>query len=100
MEELLNLTPIQAVVMTGAVVAAVEVVKQVVDIFANKKQKEPGAWRTVAIIIVAGLVGGCISISYTGLNFIEGMVYGLSASGVLNVLQNIGKNTGSGAKED
>lgn len=99
MEDLLNLTPIQAVVLTGAVVAAVEVVKEIIDIIANKKFKEAGAWRTVAIIIVAGLVGGCISTIYAGLNFVEGMVYGLSASGILNVLQNVGKNNG-GAEEN
>lgn len=98
MEELLNLTTIQAVVLTGAVVAGVEIVKQIIDILANKKIKEPGAWRTVAIILVAGLAGGLIGLSYTGLNFVEGMVYGLSASGVLNVLQNVGKNGGTSEK--
>lgn len=92
MEELLNLTPVQAVVLTGAVVAAVEVVKQIVDIFANGMARQPGAWRTVAVIVVAGLVGGGLAVAYAGLNFAEGMVYGLAASGVMNILQNVGKH--------
>ncbi len=99
MEQLLSLTTVQAVVMTGAVVAGVEIVKQIVDILADDRAREPGAWRTVAIIIMAGVVGGALGVLYLGVPFVEGMVYGLSASGVLNTLQNVGKNGGAGTSE-
>lgn len=98
MEELLNLTTIQAIVMTGAVVASVEVIKEIITIVGEGKARDVRAWKTVAVILIAGLVGGLIATSYTGLSFVEGMVYGLSASGVLNVLQNVGKNGGAEVK--
>lgn len=92
MNELFNLTTVQSVVMASAVIASVEVIKDIITIIGDGKAKDIRAWKKVCIILISALVGGIIAKSYVGLRFIEGVIYGLSASGVLNLMQNVGKN--------
>ena len=69
-----------AIILSGFVMGGVELVKRVYE-------KD---WETVAIIIVAGLLGGLGGV-YFGIDFITGIVYGLAASGIITLAQNIGK---------
>lgn len=80
MEELFNLSTVQAIVLMGSVSAGVELVKRIID-------KD---WRTAATIVAAGVIGGLVGAFYCGLQIPEGIVYGLSATGLFNLAQNIG----------
>lgn len=79
--EVLGITGLAAAVLTGLVMGGVELVKRAFD----------HDWRTVAIIVVAGLLGGLGGL-YMGTNFLAGVVFGFAASGYVTLVQNIGKD--------
>lgn len=79
--EILGLSTLATVVLTGLVAGGTELVKRVFD-------KD---WRVVVTIIVAALIGGTGGLVF-GANFLVGMVFGLAASGYITIAQNVGKN--------
>ena len=78
--ETLGIDALAAAVLTGLVAGVVELIKWIFD-------KD---WRAMATIIAAALVGGAGGLVF-GINFLIGMVFGLSASGIITIAQNIGK---------
>lgn len=78
--EVLGITGLAAVILTGLVMGGVELVKR-----AFSKD-----WRAVATIIVSGLLGGLGGL-YLGTDFLAGVVYGLAASGFVTLAQNFGE---------
>lgn len=78
--EILGLSTLATVVLTGLVAGGVELIKRVLD----------RDWRTVATIIVAALIGGGAGLAF-GVNFLVGMVYGLATSGYITIAQNVAK---------
>lgn len=78
--ETLGIDALAATVLTGLVAGVVELIKRIFD-------KD---WRAMATIIAAALVGGAGGLVF-GINFLIGMVFGLSASGFITIAQNIGK---------
>lgn len=78
--EILGLSTLATVVLTGLVAGGVELIKRIFD-------KD---WRTVATIIVAALIGGGAGLAF-GVNFLVGMVYGLATSGYITIAQNVAK---------
>lgn len=80
--ETLGITGITAVLLMGAVMGFVELVKRIFD-------KD---WRAVIIIIGSGLVGGLTSLfPEMDFSFLVGVVGGLAASGFITLGQNVGK---------
>lgn len=72
------LSVVQVSLLVASVIGAVEAVKAAFD----------HNWRTVAIICVAGLLGGlgaCLLVGFTALAFFAGVSVGLGASGVVTV---------------
>lgn len=78
--EVLGLSTLATVVLTGLVAGGVEIIKRILD----------RDWRTVATIVVAALIGGAGGLAF-GLNFLVGMVYGLATSGYITIAQNVAK---------
>lgn len=78
--EVLGLSALATVVLSGLVAGTVELIKNVFD----------RDWRTVATIIGAGLVGGLAGLAF-GVNFLVGVVYGLATSGYITIAQHINK---------
>lgn len=78
--EILGLSTLATVVLTGLVAGGVEFVKRLFD-------KD---WRAAATIVVAALIGGAGSLVF-GVNFLVGMVFGLATSGYITIAQNVGK---------
>jgi len=78
--EILGLSTLATVVLTGLIAGGTELVKRIFD-------KD---WRAVATIIVAAVIGGSGGLVF-GANFLVGMVFGLAASGYITIAQNIGK---------
>ena len=78
--ETLGIDALAATALTGLVAGVVELIKRIFD-------KD---WRAMATIIAAALVGGAGGLVF-GINFLIGMVFGLSASGYITIAQNIGK---------
>ena len=78
--EILGLSTLATVVLTGLVAGGTELVKRAFD----------SDWRTVATIIVAALIGGAGGLVF-GANFLVGMVFGLASSGYITIAQNIAK---------
>jgi hypothetical protein len=78
--EILGLSTLATVVLTGLVAGGTELVKRLFD----------ADWRTVITIIVAALIGGFGGLVF-GANFLVGMVFGLAASGYITIAQNVAK---------
>ena len=78
--EVLGLSALATVVLSGLVAGTVELIKNIFD----------RDWRTVATIIGAGLVGGLSGLAF-GVNFLVGIVYGLATSGYITIAQHITK---------
>lgn len=78
--EILGLSALATVVLTGLVAGGTELVKRIFDC----------DWRVVATIIVAALIGGFGGLVF-GVNFLVGMVFGLAASGYITIAQNVAK---------
>lgn len=80
--ETLGITGIAAILLVGAVMGFVELVKRVFD-------KD---WHAVVVIIGSGLVGGLVSLfPEMSFSFLTGVVGGLAASGFITLGQNVGK---------
>ena len=77
--EVLGITGFAAVVLTGLVAGVVELIKRLF----NKE------WQAALTIALAAVVGG-LGALYIGTDFLAGVVYGLGASGLITILQNIG----------
>lgn len=80
MENILGLDTMTAVILTGLVMGTVELVKRLFD-------KD---WRACAIILGAALVGG-VSGLFLGITVLQGIAFGLAASGYVTLAQNMGK---------
>ena len=78
--EILGLSTLATVVLTGLVAGGTELIKRLFD-------KD---WRAAVTIVVAAIIGGLGGIVF-GANFLVGMVFGLAASGYVTIAQNIGK---------
>ena len=86
MEELLGLDATTAVVITGMVMGASELIKR---LFAKD-------WQTAAVIAVSALIGG-VSGAFLGLMPLQGIAFGLSASGYITLVQHIGRGATANA---
>lgn len=82
MENILGLDATTALVLTGLVMGGVELVKRLF-----KKD-----WQATIIIIVASIIGGLAGLAF-GIHILQGIVYGLAASGYVTLAQNIGKSS-------
>ena len=78
--EILGLSALATVVLTGLVAGGTELVKRIFD----------ADWRVVVTIIVAALIGGTAGLAF-GVEFLVGMVYGLATSGYITIAQNVAK---------
>lgn len=78
--EILGLSALATVVLTGLVAGGTEFIKRLFD-------KD---WRAAVTIIVAALIGGFGGLVF-GANFLVGMVFGLAASGYITIAQNVAK---------
>lgn len=89
MEELFSLSTMQAIVLMGSISAGIELAKRALD-------KD---WRTVATIVIAGIIGAIVGSTYCGLAIPEGVIYGLSATGLFNFAQNLGSHVSTKNEE-
>lgn len=81
MNEILNaIPPLTVAIITFAVAGIVELVKRAFD----------RDWRAVSTIVLSALVGGAIGFSMET-TFVIGAVFGMSATGLISALQNVGK---------
>ena len=80
MEDLFGLDATTALILTGLVMGGVELIKRLFD-------KD---WKAVAIIVVSAIIGG-IAGAILGILPIQGVAYGLAASGYITLVQNFGK---------
>ena len=80
MEEILGLDAMSALILTGLVMGASELIKR---LFAKD-------WKAAVTIFVAAIIGA-IAGPMMGIMVLQGMAYGLAASGYITLAQNIGK---------
>lgn len=78
--EILGLSTLATVVLTGLVAGGTELIKRLFD-------KD---WRAAVTIVVAAIIGGLGGLVF-GANFLVGVVFGLAASGYVTIAQNVGK---------
>ena len=78
--EILGLSTLATVVLTGLVAGGVELVKRVFD----------ADWRAVITIIISALIGGLGGMVF-GSEFLVGVVFGLATSGYITIAQNVAK---------
>ena len=78
--EILGLSALATVVLSGLVAGTVELIKNAFD----------HNWRAVAIILGAGIVGGLAGLAF-GVNFLVGAVYGLATSGYITIAEHFNK---------
>jgi len=79
MEEILGIDAMTAVVITGMVMGAAELIKRLF-----KKD-----WQAAAIITASALIGG-VTGAILGLMPLQGIAFGLAASGYITLVQHIG----------
>lgn len=78
--EILGLSALATVVLSGLVAGTVELIKNAFD----------RNWRAVAIILGAGIVGGLAGLAF-GVNFLVGAVYGLATSGYITIAEHFNR---------
>ena len=89
MEEILGLDAMTAVVLTGLVMGGAELVKR---LFAKD-------WKAAITICVSAIIGG-VAGGFLGVMPIQGVAFGLAASGYITLVQNIGsKHNGDQAEQ-
>lgn len=81
MEELLGLDAMSAIILTGLVMGGVELVKRAFD-------KDI---RAVITILVCAVIGAGAGLAL-GITALQGVVYGLAATGYITLAQNVGKS--------
>ena len=79
MEEILGLDAFTALILTGLVMGASELIKRLF----NKD------WMAAITITVSAIIGG-VAGAILGLMPLQGIAYGLAASGYITLVQNIG----------
>lgn len=84
MEEILGLDAMTAIILTGLVMGGAELVKR---LFAKD-------WKAAVTIAVSAAIGG-VAGPMLGITVLQGIAYGLAASGYIAFAQNIGKRGGS-----
>ena len=84
MEEILGIDAMTAVIITGMVMGAAELIKRLF-------QKD---WQAAAIIAVSALIGG-IAGAIMGLLPLQGIAFGLAASGYITLVQHVGGSNGA-----
>lgn len=80
MEELFGLDAMSAIVLAGLVMGSVELIKRIFD----------RDWRIVVTILACAIVGGLAGWAL-GITILQGVVYGIVATGYVTLAQNIGK---------
>lgn len=89
MEELFGLDAMTAIILTGLVMGGVELLKRLFD-------KD---WKAAIIIAVSAIIGG-IAGAILGILPLQGMAFGLAASGYVTLAQNIGKRSSDVGTEE
>lgn len=79
---IIGIDGVAAVLLTGCVIGAVELVKALFD-------KD---WRRAVTILISAIIGGAVS-PLIGVALIPGVVGGLAASGIITLVQNLGKDS-------
>lgn len=82
MEEILGLDTLTAIILTGLVMGGAELVKRLF-----KKD-----WMAAVTIAISAIIGG-VAGAVLGIMPIQGIAYGLAASGYITLVQNIGSKT-------
>ena len=83
MENVFGLDAMTALILTGLVMGGAELIKRLFD-------KD---WRAAAIIASSAVIGGLAGMSL-GITILQGIAFGLAASGYITLVQNIGKKVG------
>lgn len=78
--EILGLSALATVVLTGLVAGGTELIKRIFD----------ADWRAVVTIVLAALIGGFGGLVF-GVQFLVGVVFGLASSGYITIAQNVAK---------
>lgn len=78
--EILGLSTLATVVLTGLVAGGTELIKRIFD----------ADWRAVVTIALAALIGGFGGMVF-GVQFLVGVVFGLASSGYITIAQNMAK---------
>lgn len=89
MEEILGLDAMTALILTGLVMGASELVKR---LFAKD-------WKAAVTIAVSATIGG-VAGPMLGITALQGIAYGLAASGYITLVQNIGKRGMNGGQSE
>ena len=79
MEEILGVDAMTAIILTGLVMGGAELIKR---LFAKD-------WKAAITICVSAIIGG-IAGAILGLMPLQGITFGLAASGYVTLVQNIG----------
>lgn len=80
MEEILGLDAMSALILTGLVMGGAELIKR---LFSKD-------WKAAITIVVSAVIGG-VAGPLMGIAILQGIAYGLAASGYVALAQNIGK---------
>lgn len=78
--ELLGLSTLATIVLTGLVAGGTELLKRIFD----------ADWRAAITIVTAAIIGGFGGLAFE-VSFLVGMVFGLAASGYITIAQNVAK---------
>lgn len=82
MIDVLGLDTMTAAILTGLCMGVVELVKRLFD-------KD---WKASVTIVACALVGGLAGLAL-GINMLQGIAFGLAATGYITLAQNIGKKS-------
>lgn len=89
MEEILGLDAMTALILTGLVMGGAELIKR---LFAKD-------WKAAVTIAASAAIGG-VAGALLGILPIQGIAYGLAASGYVTLVQNVGsKNHAAGSEK-
>ena len=78
--DILGLDTMTAIILGGLCMGTVEFIKRLFD-------KD---WRAAVIIFACAIVGGLAGMAM-GINMLQGIAYGLAATGYITLAQNVGK---------
>lgn len=82
MIDILGLDAMTALILTGLCMGVVELIKRLFD-------KD---WKASVTIVACGVVGGLAGLAM-GITILQGIVFGLAATGYITLAQNVGKKS-------